>query len=156
MHQIAEREVRDLKQKLLNINSVEVELLLFNIMISGMGVIRSYAWIAADRDYLEDASPIYVKMAEYTDIQALGWLLFIVSIILFLSEFMKEKAQQYMFVVSTFIGGIINIAYAMIGVGNANIFTTYYTSMLVGIIMLIMFMLGVLNIWKTKYLQAID
>ena len=156
MHQIAEREVRDLKQKLLNINTTEVELLLLNIMISGMGAIRSYAWIAADRDYLEDASPIYAKMAQYTDIQAVGWLLFIVSIILFLSEFMKEKAQQYMYVVSTFIGGIINIAYAMIGVGNANIFTTYYTSMLVGIIMFIMFMLGVLNIWKTKNSQVID
>ena len=148
--------MRDVREKLLNINSVEVELLLLNIMISGMGVIRGYAWIVADRDYLEDASPIYIKMAQYMDIQAIGWLLLIVSIVLFLSEFMKEKAQQYMFVVSTFIGSVINIVYAMIGVENANIFTTYYTSMLVGIIMFIMFMLGVLNIWKTKNSQVID
>lgn len=148
--------MRNLKQKLLNINSIEVELLLLNIMISGMGVIRAYAWIIADEDYLENASPIYVKMGEYTDIQAMGWLLMIVSIVLFLSEFMKEKAQQYMYVISTFIGGIINIVFAMIGVENANIFTTYYTSMLVGIIMIIMFMLGVLDIWKTKRSQTTD
>lgn len=140
-----------MKQKLLNINTVEVELLLLNIIISGMGVIKGYAWIAADKDYLQDASPIYVKMAEYLDIQAMGWLLLIVSIVLFLSEFMKEKAQQYMFAISTFIGSIINITYAMIGVGSANIFTTYYTSMLVGIVMFIMFVMGVLNIWKTKH-----
>lgn len=121
-----------------------------------MGVIKGYAWIAADKDYLQHASPIYVKMAKYMDIQAMGWLLLIVSIVLFLSEFMKEKAQQYMFVISTFIGSIINITYAMIGVENANIFTTYYTSMLVGIVMFIMFMLGVLNIWRTKNSQLID
>lgn len=139
-----------MKQKLLNINTVEVELLLLNIMISGMGVIKGYAWIAADKDYLQDASPIYVKMAKYVDIQAMGWLLLIVSIVLFLSEFMKEKAQQYMFAISTFIGSIINITYAMIGVGSANIFTTYYTSMLVGIVMFIMFMMGVLELWKMK------
>lgn len=145
-----------MKQKLLNINTVEVELLLLNIMISGMGMIKGYAWVVSDKDYLEDASPIYVKMAKYMDIQAMGWLLLIVSIVLFLSEFMKEKAQQYMFVISTFIGSVINITYAMIGVGSANIFTTYYTSMLVGIIMFIMFMLGVLNIWKTKNSQLID
>lgn len=145
-----------MKQKLLNINTVEVELLLLNIMISGMGMIKSYAWIAADEDYLEDASLIYVKMAHYIDVQAMGWLLMIASIVLFLSEFMKEKAQQYMFVISTFIGSVINITYAMIGVGSANIFTTYYTSMLVGIIMFIMFMLGVLDLWKTKRSQITD
>lgn len=139
-----------MKQKLLNLNTVEVELLLLNIMISGMGVIKGYAWIAADKNYLQDASPIYIKMAKYMDIQAVGWLLLIVSIVLFLSEFMKEKAQQYMFSISTFIGSIIHITYAMIGVGSANIFTTYYTSMLVGIVMFIMFVMGVLELWKTK------
>lgn len=145
-----------MKQKLLNINSIEIELLLLNIMISGMGVIRSYAWITADEDYLENASPIYIKMSEYMDIQAMGWLLMIASIVLFLSEFMKETAQKYMYVVSTFIGSIIHVVYAMIGVENANIFTTYYTSMLVGIVMFIMFMLGVLDIWKTKHSQTTD
>lgn len=49
-----------MKQKLFNINSIEIELLLLNIMISGMGVIRSYAWITADEDYLENASPPYL------------------------------------------------------------------------------------------------
>lgn len=145
-----------MKQKLLNINSIEIELLLLNIMISGMGVIRSYAWITADEDYLENASPIYIKMSEYMDIQAMGWLLMIASIVLFLSEFMKETAQKYMYVVSTFVGSIIHVVYAMIGVENANIFTTYYTSMLVGIVMFIMFMLGVLDIWKTKHSQTTD
>lgn len=145
-----------MKQKLLNINSIEVELLLLNIMISGMGVIRSYAWITADEDYLENASPIYIKMSEYMDIQAMGWLLMIASIVLFLSEFMKETAQKYMSVISTFVGSIIHVVYAMIGVENANIFTTYYTSMLVGIVMFIMFMLGVLDIWKTKHSQTTD
>lgn len=145
-----------MKQKLLNINSIEIELLLLNIMISGMGVIRSYAWITADEDYLENASPIYIKMSEYMDIQAMGWLLMIASIVLFLSEFMKENAQKYMYIVSTFVGSIIHVVYAMIGVENANIFTTYYTSMLVGIVMFIMFMLGVLDIWKTKHSQTTD
>lgn len=145
-----------MKQKLLNINSIEIELLLLNIMISGMGVIRSYAWITADEDYLENASPIYIKMSEYMDIQAMGWLLMIASIVLFLSEFMKETAQKYMYIVSTFVGSIIHVVYAMIGVENANIFTTYYTSMLVGIVMFIMFMLGVLDIWKTKHSQTTD
>ncbi|WP_433912374.1 hypothetical protein [Staphylococcus sp. LKG3-3] len=145
-----------MKDKLLNINSIEVELLLLNVLTSGMGVIRAYAWIATEKNSLENTSPIYVKMNEYMDIQAMGWLLMIASIVLFLSEFMKETAQKYMYIISTFIGSIVNVLFGMIGVDNANIFTTYYTSMLVGIVMFIMFMLGVLDLWKTKRSQITD
>lgn len=139
-----------MKQKLLNINTVEVELLLLTILTSGMGAVKGYAWIVSDEDYLEGASPIYVKMSQYVDIQSAGWLLLIASIVLFLSEFMKENAQKYMYIISAFFGSIVNLMYGMMGVGNANIFTTYYTSMLIGIVMFIMFMIGVLELWKMK------
>lgn len=145
-----------MKDKLMNINSIEIELLLLNVLTSGMGVIRAYAWITTEKSNLENASPIYVKMNEYMDIQAMGWLLMIASIVLFFSEFMKETAQKYMYIISTFIGSVINMLFGMIGVDNANIFTTYYTSMLVGIVMFIMFMLGVLDLWKTKRSQITD
>lgn len=69
---------------------------------------------------------------------------------------MKETAQKYMYVASTLVGSIIHVMFAMIGVENANLFTTYYTSMLVGIVMFIMFTLGVLDIWKTKHSQTTD
>lgn len=145
-----------MKNKILNVNTVEIRELLLIVMASGFGVIHAYAWIVSEKEYLKNASDIYKEMEHIVDISAVGWLLLVSSLVLFLSEFMKPKPQKIMVIGSSFICSVIHLLYGMIGVESANIFITYYTNMLVGIIQASIFLTGVIEFWKIKQLQTSD
>lgn len=145
-----------MKRYLFNLNTVQIETLMLNIVLSGLGVVRAMAWIGNDREQLINASPIYVSMSKYVDISSAGWLLLISSIFLFMSEFMNEKSNKYMACISAFISGIVHLLFGMISVDHANLPTTYYTELLVGIVLLIVAFLGGVDIWRKKLSQNTD
>ncbi|MGW7919161.1 hypothetical protein ACWEXK_12120 [Staphylococcus xylosus] len=141
------------RNKVLSINTYQIELLLLNVVLSGIGVIRAMAWISNDDEHLINASPIYINMSKHVEISSVGWLLLISSLFLFMSEFMKEKASKYMSCISAFISGIIHLMFGMMSVDHASLPTTYYTEMLVGIILLIVAFLGGVDLWRKNLSQ---
>lgn len=145
-----------MKRYLFNLNIAQIETLMLNIVLSGLGVVRAMAWIGNNKEQLINASPIYISMTKYVEISSAGWLLLISSIFLFMSEFMNEKSSKYMACISALISGIIHLLFGMISVDHANLPTTYYTELLVGIVLLIVAFIGGVDIWRKKLSQNTD
>ena len=74
-------------KRLLQLHPNEIFVKLFVILLAGLGLVRSLNWISARTETLKHVSDLYVKMSKYMDIDTVGWLLFLFSIVLFLSAF---------------------------------------------------------------------
>ncbi|WP_440868126.1 hypothetical protein [Staphylococcus shinii] len=84
------------------------------------------------------------------DIQSLGWLLVIASIVLFSAVFIKGSSAY----ISMIIGGIgigtIFLFYGLVTVEAATLISTYYTMLTVSIYGYLLAGIGASALWKTK------
>lgn len=138
--------------KFLELHQNEVFVKLLIILLSGLGVTRSYGWITANTQHLKNVSDLYVNMQKYMDIHTIGWFLFLFSILLLLSAFFEGISGYVMLIIGALACGAIRIVFAMISVETANLPSTYYSNMLIGFIQLLVALTGVFAIWKMKRL----
>lgn len=142
--------------KIKNINTVDLRMLLLIVMLSGFSFVRASGWAISGDTKLKHTSDIYVKMSAYVDISTIGWVLLIFSMLLFLSEFVRSDLSTYLLCISTLACSFIHLLFGMISVDSASLFTTYYSNMLVGIVHFLLFITGVIDIWKTKISQTTE
>ncbi|EGS40309.1 hypothetical protein KS414_11265 [Staphylococcus capitis] len=139
-------------KRLLQLHPNEIFVKLFVILLAGLGLVRSLNWISARTETLKHVSDLYVKMSKYMDIDTVGWLLFLFSIVLFLSAFFDNTTGYILLIVGSVPCGIIHIAFGMISVESANVSSTYYINMLIGFIQILVAINGAFSIWKIKNL----
>lgn len=120
------------------------------VLVSVLGFVRGMEWIVRSSQSLQQSSDIYITIDQYMDIQSLGWLLVIASIVLFSTVFTKGSPAY----ISMIIGGIgigtIFLFYGLVTVGSATLISTYYTMLTVSIYGYLLAGIGALALWKTK------
>lgn len=120
------------------------------ILLSGLGIARSKAFISTNTEQLKNVSKLYIKMSEIMDIRTIGWLLLIFSFVLLSSSFFKDSVSQILLIIGCAICGTIHILFGMIGVDTANLPSTYYSNILIGVVQYLVLLTGVNELWKTK------
>lgn len=137
-------------KRLLNLNQTMIFSRLLIILLAGMGLVRSGAFIFIDKEHLRNVSDLYIKMEELLDIQTIGWFLFLFSFVLFLSAFFRGFISQLLLVIGAIVCGTIHILFGMVGVDTANLPSTYYSNLFIGVVQYLVFILGVVELWKNK------
>lgn len=120
------------------------------VLVSLLGFIRGMEWIVRSSHSLQQSSDIYITINQYMDIQSLGWLLVIASIVLFSAVFIKGSSAY----ISMIIGGIgigtIFLFYGLVTVEAATLISTYYTMLTVSIYGYLLAGIGASALWKIK------
>lgn len=137
-------------KRILRLTQREVTSKILVILLSGLGIVRSQAFISTNTEQLKNVSKLYIKMSEIMDIETIGWLLFLFSLVLLSSSFFKEGVSQILLIVGCAICGTIHILFGMIGVDTANLPSTYYSNMLIGVVQYLVLLTGVNELWKMK------
>lgn len=119
------------------------------ILLSAFGIMRGIEFIVRGESSLQDASEIYIKLSQYADIQTIGWLLVISSLVLLASIFTKGKPAFVLLIIGGLVTGSIHLMYGMIAVDTAKIISTYYTTLTIGLYQYILAVIGVMGLWKT-------
>lgn len=119
------------------------------ILLCAFGVMRGLEFIIRGESSLQEASDIYIKLSQYADIQTIGWLLVIFSIILLCSIFVNGKPAFVFLIIGGIVTGTIHICYGMIAVDTAKVISTYYTTLTIGLYQYILMIIGVIGLWKT-------
>ena len=141
-------EVGVLTLKKINTSDLMSNLLLLLLAVTGW--IRSLEWIDKTVDELEKISPLYTKISLYFDIQTMGWFMLIGSFILIAAMFLDGKAYAIFIVLGNSLSGFIHILFGLLSVSGAEMFTTYYINLSVGIIQIILVAIGVLILCKKQ------
>jgi len=134
------------------VDSIRIYELMANLLIvlvSVLGFMRGLEWVIRSEEVLKNSSDIYVKLSQIMDIDTLGWLLIIASIILFLSVFVKKEAGYILLIIGGFAVGTCFLMYGMISVETANLLSTYYTMISVGLYGYVLASIGGIALWKT-------
>lgn len=134
--------------KKINTDVLKSDILL--IFLALLGIIRSLEWIDKSIDELKDISPLYTKMSVYFDVQTMGWFLFISSVLIVLSAFLKKFSSSILLIIGASIAGSIHLLFGLLSVKGAEMFTTYYTNLSIAIIEFILVFVGVIKIWKKQ------
>ena len=145
-----------MKNLIVKIANVDIHELLSNLLIVLLvsnGVLRSWDFIQMDTGELENVSPLYVTMANYIDIHALGWLFMLFSITLLISIFFKGQISYIFMVLGALGAGVIHIIFGVIATEGAVLFITYYFMLLCGVIQFILVIVGGTQLWKIKQLK---
>ncbi|MBM6628547.1 hypothetical protein JTF04_02545 [Mammaliicoccus vitulinus] len=145
-----------MKNLIIKIANVDIHELLSNLLIVLLvsnGVLRSWDFIQMDTRELENVSPLYVTMANYIDIHALGWLFMLFSITLLISIFFKGQISYIFMVLGALGAGVIHIIFGIIATEGAVLFITYYFMLLCGVIQFILVIVGGTQLWKIKQLK---
>ena len=145
--------MKKLLVNLANINPYELFSNLLIVVLVANGVLRSWDFIIMDTKTLESVSPLYVTLAQYIDIHALGWLFLLFSLTLFLSIFFKGQTGYIFLVLGALGAGIIHLIFGVIASDGAVLFVTYYFMLLCGVIQFILVFVGGIQIWKIKQLK---
>ena len=143
-------QLRNIKTSLVKLNIDNVHSKFFVLFFAGLGFIRGADWIRTENEHLKSVSDIYIKMSEVMDINTLGWLLVLFSVLLFLSLFFDESVESWFCVVGGFVCGTIYLLYGMISVDNSDLAATYYIGFLTAVMDYVIFITGVVNLWKIK------
>lgn len=139
-----------MKAKLIHFSTKDLKSKLFVILLSSIGVIRSIDWIITGSHRLKDVSELYIKLSSIVDINILGWLLLVASVILFASQFCNERIESWLVILGGLVCGTIHLLYGMVSVDSSNLATTYYNGLLIAVMQYLLVFTGVVNIWKTK------
>ncbi|MBO3076750.1 hypothetical protein J5E42_04390 [Mammaliicoccus vitulinus] len=145
-----------MKNLIVKIANVDIHELLSNLLIVLLvsnGVLRSWDFIQMHTGELENVSPLYVTMANYIDIHALGWLFMLFSITLLISIFFKGQISYIFMVLGALGAGVIHIIFGVIATEGAVLFITYYFMLLCGVIQFILVIVGGTQLWKIKQLK---
>ena len=145
-----------MKKLLVNLANITPYELLSNLLIVLLvanGVLRSWDFIIMDTKTLESVSPLYVTLAQYIDIHALGWLFLLFSLTLFLSIFFKGQTGYIFLVLGALGAGIIHLIFGVVASDGAVLFVTYYFMLLCGVIQFILVLVGGIQLWKIKQLK---
>ena len=145
--------MKKLLVNLANINPYELLSNLLIVLLVGNGVLRSWDFIIMDTKTLESVSPLYVTLAQYIDIHALGWLFLLFSLTLFLSIFFKGQTGYIFLVLGALGAGIIHLIFGVVASDGAVLFVTYYFMLLCGVIQFILVFVGGIQLWKIKQLK---
>ena len=145
--------MKKLLVNLANINPYELFSNLLIVVLVANGVLRSWDFIIMDTKTLESVSPLYVTLAQYIDIHALGWIFLLFSLTLFLSIFFKGQTGYIFLVLGALGAGIIHLIFGVIASDGAVLFVTYYFMLLCGVIQFILVFVGGIQLWKIKQLK---
>ena len=145
--------MKKLLVNLANINPYELFSNLLIVVLVANGVLRSWDFIIMDTKTLESVSPLYVTLAQYIDIHALGWLFLLFSLTLFLSIFFKGQTGYIFLVLGALGAGIIHLIFGVAASDGAVLFVTYYFMLLCGVIQFILVFVGGIQLWKIKQLK---
>ena len=145
--------MKKLLVNLANINPYELLSNLLIVLLVANGVLRSWDFIIMDTKTLESVSPLYVTLAQYIDIHALGWLFLLFSLTLFLSIFFKGQTGYIFLVLGALGAGIIHLIFGVVASDGAVLFVTYYFMLLCGVIQFILVLVGGIQLWKIKQLK---
>ncbi len=143
--------MKKLLVSLANINPYELFSNLLILLLVCNGVLRSWDFITMKTKTLETVSPLYITLAQYIDIHALGWLFMIFSITLLLSVFFRDKVSYIFLVLGSVGSGIIHIIFGVIATEGAVLFVTYYFMLFCGVIQIILAIVGGTQLWKIKH-----
>ena len=145
--------MKKLMVNMANINPYELFSNLLIVLLVGNGVLRSWDFITMSTVELERVSPLYMTMAQYIDIHALGWLFLLFSITLLLSIFSKGQTGYIFLVLGALGAGIVHLIFGVIATESAILYTTYYFMLLCGVVQFLIFIVGGLQLWKIKQLK---
>lgn len=120
------------------------------VLISVLGFMRGLEWVVRSSEVLRNSSDIYVKLSQFMDIDTLGWLLIIASIVLFLSVFVKKEAGYILLIIGGFSVGTCFLMYGMVSVENATLISTYYTMISIGLYAYVLASIGGIALWKMR------
>lgn len=119
------------------------------VLLASFGLMRAFEWTSRSSEQLKQASDIYITLDKYMDIQTVGWILLIGSIILLASVFTRGMKAHVMMVVGSLTFGIINLYYGAAASQDALLIETVYRSNLLGVFGLIVASIGVWSLWQT-------
>ena len=120
------------------------------VLVSVLGFMRGLEWVVRSNEVLKDSSDIYIKLSQFMDINTLGWLLIIGSIVLFISVFVKKETGYILLVIGGFSVGTCFLMYGMISVETATLLSTYYTMISIGLYDYVIASIGGIALWKIK------
>ncbi|WP_185160567.1 hypothetical protein [Mammaliicoccus sciuri] len=145
--------MKKLMVNMANINPYELFSNLLIVLLVGNGVLRSWDFIRMSTVELERVSPLYVNLAQYIDIHALGWLFLLFSITLLLSMFFRGQTGYIFLVLGALGAGIVHLIFGVVSTEGAVLFVTFYFNLLCGVIQFILVFVGGLQLWKIKQLK---
>lgn len=120
------------------------------LLISILGAIRGFEWIARDGETLVKASKIYVTIGQIIDVQSLGWLMLVSAAVLASTVFISGRVRYVSLVIGGFALGSIFLFYGMASTEFANLIATYYTFVSIGLYGYVLAGLGAIALWKTR------
>lgn len=123
---------------------------LFIILVAALGGIRGLEWMISDSSKLGTVAKLYDFMSNIADIQSLGLTLFISSILIFVSAFLKGRIAYIFLLLGGLNGAFIHYIYALASIEGANLFTTYYSALVLAASQLILALVGGIMLWKKK------
>ena len=132
------------------INLHELLANLFIILVATLGGIRGLEWMISDSYKLGNVAQLYEFMSNIADIQSLGWILLVASILIFIAAFLKGKVAYIFLLFGGVSGAFVHYIYALASIEGANLFTTYYTALVLAAAQLILALVGGIMLWKKK------
>ncbi|HJG39055.1 MAG TPA: hypothetical protein K8V44_04545 [Staphylococcus saprophyticus] len=120
------------------------------MLVSVLGLMRGLEWVVRSSEVLKNSSDIYMKLSQIMDIDTLGWLLIIASVVLFISVFVKKEAGYVLLVIGGLSVGTCFLMYGMISVETATLLSTYYTMISIGLYGYVLASIGGIALWKTR------
>lgn len=132
----------------IKINEIMSNLLI--LLLSILGLIRAIEWIGRSNEALVKASKIYVTINQIVDIQSLGWLMLISSLVLLSTIFIPGRIKYVSMLIGSASVGFIFLFYGMASTEFANLIATYYTFVTLGLYGLLLSGIGGIALWKTK------
>lgn len=120
------------------------------LLISILGAIRGFEWIARDGETLVKASKIYVTIGQVIDVQSLGWLMLVSAAVLVSTIFISGRVRYVSLVIGGFATGSIFLFYGMASTEFANLIATYYTFVSIGLYGYVLAGLGAIALWRTR------
>lgn len=132
------------------INTTDLMSNLLLLLLAVTGGIRSFEWIDKTVDELEEISPLYTKISLYFDIQTMGWFMLIGSFLLIAAMFSDGKIYAIFVILGNSLSGFIHVLFGLLSVSGAEMFTTYYINLSIGIIQFILVAIGVLILCKKQ------
>lgn len=120
------------------------------LLVAILGAIRGIEWVLRSNETLVKASKIYITISQIIDIQSLGLLMLISSVVLVSTIFISGRIRYVSLVIGGFALGSIFLFYGMASTEFANLIATYYTFVSLGLYGYVLAGLGVIALWRTR------
>lgn len=109
---------------------------------------RGSEMVIRGENSMQSAAKLYIKLSEYVDIQSIGWLLLMSSVLLVFAAFTENKTSFLLLAIGGLSAGTVHIFYGLVAVEGAKVVATYYTTLTLGIYEYILCAVGVMGLWK--------